>query len=335
MEHEKKRSPIRAWLFGQTPATVCFLLLAAVFVYACVLLVGSVLRTELSAAPNARPEADASTPAASAASAAPTPAEPAADVAAIITPAPIDEGVSPSPGRAESTPAPQPTAAPTPRPTLLPLRSALPFTGEQAEFLLLGFDAEARVDWIVAVTMQGRACTVMSVPRNTLSSAGTPLMRAASGNHAMRMLRSIWPVGYSYDVGLQLTDLPICVDQCGGITIEGRNYTGEQALAWLNEGAEEELLRIGRQQTLMRAYLEKLQQTSWLKLLTFKLALQDRVESNLSTGQLLALYTHFKQIDVDQITFCTLPVDSVVEAEERCYQPDAALINRMLEERAD
>ena len=318
-------------------ATVCFLVLAGLFVYACVMLVGSVLRQELTKNQNLLPAPPAEAATGPTSSATPEPTEPLSDVSAILVPPEPGEdgdgGDMAEEKAAQPTPTREPEATAVPKPTLLPLQSAAPVANGHAEFVLVGFDARERADWYAIVSMQESGCTVLSVPRNTLSASETPLKQAASVNHAMRLLRTVWPVSYQYYVDLKLSGLPLCVDQCGGITIDGKAYTGEQVQAYLEESDADELLRIERQQAVMRGYLKQLQQTSWLKLLTFKFSLQKLIESNLSTTQLLALYTHFKQVDVDAITFCTLPVDSVNVNGNRYYSADVALVNRMLEAR--
>ncbi len=321
-------------LRGQTAATVCFLLLAGLFVYACIMLVGSVLRQELTKNQNLLPDPPAEVATQPTPLATPEPADPLSDVSSILVPQePGEDGGMAKGADAQPTPSREPEVTATPEPTLLPLQNAAPVSNGYADFVLVGFDAHERADWFAIVSMQESGCMVLSVPRNTLSASGTPLMQAASANHALRLLRTVWPVSYQYYVDLKLSGVPLCVDQCGGVTIDDKAYTGEQAQAYLEESDADELLRIERQQALMRAYLKQLQQTSWLKLLTFRFTLQKLVDSNFTTTQLLALYTHFKQIDVDAITFCTLPVDSINVNGKRHYTADVALVNRMLEER--
>lgn len=336
MRQEKRQTYRSERPKGQTVATVCFLLLSALFLFACTQLVGNMLRQELLQSPAA--QASTPPPPAMPPPNTPAPEEPVTDVSAILLPQSMMEDAGNGEQNGAETPAPAtalavtPTPAPTPAPTLHPLISAPPLSKQSASFVLIGFDKRERADWLALIDMQDGGVTVLSVPRNTLSASETPLSRATSKSHALRLLRTVWPVNYLYYVELRLSGIPLFVDQCGGVTLDGAERTGEQAVAWLSQGGGDEILRIARQQTFLRACLAELQQLGWLKLMTFKLTLQGFADSNLSTAQLLELYTQFKQIDIDTIRFSTLPVDSVTIEGERCYLPDAARINRMLED---
>ncbi len=326
-------------LKGQTVSTICFLLLAGLFLYACTLLVGSVMRQELLRAPSVTIAPNPATSPMQQRPGTPAPTETLKDAVAIFVPndgeqSPLpNETPDPMASATIPTPTPTPTpAAATPAPTLLPLRDPPAFAAHRADFVLVAFDKETHADWVAVVSVRDQVISVLSVPRNTLSASGTPLRNATKVNYAMDLLRTIWPVEYPYYVELQLEGLPQCVDQFGGVLLNGKQQTGVDVEAYLNNSPSDELLRITRQQEVMQAYLSQLQQTGWLKLLASKFSLEKYLDSNLSTAKLLELYTHFKDMDVNQIRFATLPVDSVTENGSRYYTPDVVLVNRMLQE---
>lgn len=329
MEQEKSRIPIRKRLTGPTAATVGFLIVAGLFLYACVSMLAGILRREIV---RAKPDAPTPSPSASAAIWHAS-AEPVLDVAAILVPdEPAHDATTPLAGDTTPHPSELPvdTPVPTPAQTPLPQRTARPLQANQAEFALLGYDATGRADWIVLVEMQGGVCRVLSVPRNTLSAKQTTLSQLASTSRVLEQLCDIWPVRQKYSIDLQLSGLSHCIDLLGGITLDAKPYTGEQAVAWLKSAGSDELLRIARQQQVMRACLAQLHATSSFKLIAAKFSLEKYLTTNLSTTQLITLFLHFKRMSLDEITFATLPVDSIMLENARCYTPDVSLVNRML-----
>ncbi|MEG1525506.1 MAG: hypothetical protein RRZ24_05085 [Clostridia bacterium] len=320
----KNRLPFRHTKYS-TVATISFLALSALLVYACIRLVGNVLNQELSR--YAKPESQAlleqtATPILATA----TP-EDVRSASAIYAPDTVTPPLLP-----EETPAvtPQPTPSLTPAPTLRPLAEPSTFKAGNLDFCVIGFDTGNRADWITLVRVRGNDCTVLSVPRNTLSKDETPLYTATTPRAGLQLLTSVFPVRYRYFVQLDIPGITACVDAFDGIMLNGAIRTGAEVASYLQSGSDE-LLRIERQQEVMRAYLSVLKSAGWLKLLQNKRTLQKTMDSNFNAAHLLELYAFLKQMNPDQITFLTLPVDSTVVREQRYYVGDAVRINQIVE----
>lgn len=314
--HKRKFSPV---------ATLLFLLLASAILYACALLVLSVARNSLH--PEERQAQH------SAVTASPPPSETpevAHSVAAMRTPSVT---ASPTP-TASVTPTLAPTPVPTtkaqtPAPTLPPVFEAPALNGERADFLLVGMDANSHPDWIIVVRIRNRTCQILSVPRNTLARENRQLADAGSAKTCASLLTNVWPIRYSLSVTVQTAGLATFVDQFGGVTIDAKQLDGAAAARFLDTGPADELLRIARQQTFMRAYIEKLQSVSLFTLLSARFAFEPYVDSSLSAGNLLTLFDLIRNVDPAALSFHTLPVDSRILGGARRYVPDASLVGSM------
>lgn len=305
-----------------------FLLLAAAILYGCVRLVLSVARNSLHPE-----EREARQPAVTASPLPTATPDTARSVAAIRTP--FAES-SPTP-ETTATPAPSPSSSPvpetpTPAPTMPPVSDAPALAREQADLLLIGMDSASHPDWIAVVQIRDRDCRILSVPRNTLVTENRRLSDAGSSKTCANLLKKAWPIKYPITVTLETDGLATFIDQFGGITLDGSALDGEAANTFLNEGPADELLRIERQQKLMRAYIEKLQSASIVELASSRFAFAPYIDSTLSAGDMLILFTLLRNVDLSLLTFHTLPVDSRICDGIRSYAPDILLIGRMAHE---
>lgn len=296
-------------------ATCGFLLLAVGLVGACVMIVGSMLGKQRTELPKAQATAEAS--------AAPR-MEESSEAAALIVPERI--GQSASPAAHADSPAPHtPSPLPTPAPTPMPIIGVPAFTEEQMDLLVLGFNEGHEADAIFIVSLRGGGCTVLSLPRNTLTANGGTLGDARTAIGVFTSMRKIFPVYLRHYIELDMTGLGECIDALGGVSLGDMQKTGAEAMEFLEAGGSDELLRITRQQALLHALAVRLQQMGLLRLLSMKYTLQKYTDGSLSAGQYVDLYAALRRLDAAEIRFLTLPVDSRVQNGQRLYEADRPL----------
>ncbi len=309
------------------PATLGFLLLASALVLGCVLIVGRMLSRPQTAAPDAAFGAQPQVQ--------PT-AELSSEAAAILVP---EDGRLPSssPSSAPSPAGPDtpaPTAAPTPSPTPMSAVSIPAFSEERMDFILLGFDEAHQADALCIVSLNGDRCTILSLPRNTLTADGATLQEASTPAQAFTGIRSVFPVYLRRYIELDMTGLADCIDAFGGVRLEDALKNGDEVAAYLEAGGSDELLRITRQQTLLHALIVQLRELGLLRLLSVKHTLQKHTDGNLSASQYIDVYHALRRLDADEIRFLTLPVDSVIRGGERLYEADRPLCEALARELA-
>lgn len=307
-------------------ATACFLLAAAAVAAGCVWLVSTTARRALDAGSTAAPKIALATP-----SPVPREDEPALPVGALFVP-------EQSPGEASAaptaSPAPQPTASPTPLPTLLPVRTAEAYSAAGMDLALYGFDESGQLAWCMLAAYRNGECEILSLPSNVrLNAAEPPISAANSVRSASRMMTEVLPVRVDAYARIRTDRVAACIDLFGGVSVDGVEMDGAAAEAYLDGGGSDELLRIDRRTKLLRAVLRQIRATGWFKLLSMKFAMQEYLTSNLSLAEMTELYTAFRVMDDGDITFATLPVDSVTVDGARYYTPDAALVNGWVSER--
>lgn len=302
------------------PATCGFVLLAVGFMIGCALIVGSMLKKppveqpETVLQPSAEPAREESS-----------------EAAAMLVP---EDGRLPTPSALpeesppEETPGPQPTPTPTPMPAV----DAPAFSQERMDFAVLGFDGERRADALCIVSLTGESCTVLSLPRNTLTAGKTTLGDATTAPGALAGMRTVFPVRLKHYVTLDMAGLADCVDAFGGVTLGGEMRSGAETADYLAAGGSDELLRITRQQTLLHALTARMQQIGLLRMLSAKYTLQKHTGGSFSAGQYIELYGALRRLDTADIRFLTLPVDSVVRDGRRYYEADRPLSEALARE---
>ena len=309
------------------PSTIGFLLLAAALVYLCVRIVGNVAQKELK---DGTPPENLNAVETVSPSAEPTPE---ADEAALIL-VPGEDALDPDDTAPDEeaiaalTPAPTPAPSPTPRPLVI----ASKFNKAHMDVLLVGVDKNGQADTCAIVALRGDSCRLIFVPRNTLSSNEQPLSGARDVHAAISRLEGILRVRFTYYLEFKVAGLPTLVDELNGVSLGTGALSGEQAAAYLESGGADEMLRIERQQTLLAAVLKKAQHTNWLRLIALKYALADYHRSNLMLTQSVEIFSALNRVGADDIVFLTLPVDSVMLGQTRCYQMDAYSAGRILDE---
>jgi len=309
------------------PSTIGFLLLAAGLVYLCVRIVGNVAKSELK--DDTPPDDAAAVQTVSPATATP---EALDEAALILVPEEAAESVAETPDGALIV-SPEPTAAPTlaPTPTPRPLVTASQFNKNHMDVLLVGLDENGRADSYVIVAVRSNACRVIFVPRNTLSSGDRPLSDAADVRSAISRLEDVMRVRFTYYLQFEVEGIPTLIDELGGVSVGAGTLSGERAAAYLESGGSDEMLRIERQQVLLRALLNRVQNTSWLKLIALKYTLAGYFKSNLMLTQSAELFSALKKVDTEGISFSTLPVDSVTLDQTRYYRADTRSMARILD----
>ena len=329
MERETKNPAGRAGRAPSPAATAGFLLLACALIYGCVRLVGSVLTNELRSgeAPGGRwLKSGASTPA----QPSPTP-DAHLSVAAVYAPT-LSPTPTCTPTPAESgSPAPAAVPVPTPRPTLRPIADPAPFSADRMDLFLAMFDPDSGADWITLISVRGTECRALSVPRNTVTVAGTAVGEETSARLLMSRLPGVFPVRYRRYVSFSPDALARFIAVFGNVTVDGRELDAEDLDAYLSGGGADELLRIARQQEALRGCLKKLNGVSGLALLRSRSALQSAIASNLTAGELLDACGLLRRIDPDKVRFELLPVDSVTVNGTRYYRCDPARVNGLAE----
>lgn len=302
-------------------ATCGFLLLAVALVIGCVMIVSGMLggkpaeQPDVETAPQPGAEAVQEEGSEAAAMLMPTDGR-------LPTPAPAsDESAAPS------TPSPPPTPSATPMPVI----SVPPLSQERMDFVVLGFDENHRADALCVVSLRGEACTVLSLPRNTLAANGR-LEQATTATQALTGMRSVFPVRLEHYITLDMRGLADCVDAFGGLSLDGEQRMGGEAVEYLAAGGSDELLRITRQQAFMHALVVRLRQLGLLRLLSTKYTLQKYTDGNLSASEYIDLYGALRRLDTDNIRFLTLPVDSVTRNSRRFYEADRALCEALARE---
>ncbi len=308
------------------PSTIGFLLLACALVYLCIRIIGSVARSELQNDPS-DPEPSAAEATETASEATP---ESLNEAALILVP--DDETLLTPSGAPSETPSPAVTLSPSPTssPTLRPVVTASRFNRSHMDVLLVGMDEAGHADSYAIIAVRQSACQIIFIPRNTLTQDDTPLSDAVDIRGAIRRLEEVFPVRFSYYVQFELAGLPRLIDAFGGVTIGRTVCSGEEAADYLESGGTDEMLRIERQQTVLRALLSEAQEASWFKLIPLKYSLADYFTSNLTLTQTTELYTALKRIGADTVQYSTLPVDSVTFDQTRCYRADIASMEHIL-----
>lgn len=309
------------------PSTIGFLLLAAALVYLCVRIVGNVAKSELKddASPDNLTAAQTVSPTAE-----PTP-EALDEAALILVPEEAASGAATPDGTLIVSPAPAATPTLAPSPTPRPLVTASKFGKGHMDVLLVGLDENGRADSYVIVAVRANACHVIFIPRNTLSTGDHPLSNATDVRSAISRLEDVMRVRFTYYLQFEVEGIPTLVDELGGVSVGGGNLSGERAAAYLESGGSDEMLRIERQQVLLRALLSRVQNTSWLKLIALKYTLAGYFKSNLMLTQSAELFSALKKVDTDDISFSTLPVDSVTLDQTRYYRADTRSMARILD----
>lgn len=332
MESPEIKNRLRRFFTSMPVATVGFICFVGLLTYCCSRLFGGVLMQELHRYDSASGNA-LTAPASPVPSPSPETGKP---VALLLTPGPAATASVPT---LTDTPAPSAlsetvavTPAPSPSPSLRPVVKADVFTKERVDFLFYGMDAEGKADWIHLVALREDSCTVLSVPKNTLTDSGGILADAGSFRTLSRRLGSVFPVECKRYVALQTAGVAPCVDTFGSVLLDGTAYDGKAVDAYLRGEGQDEMLRITRQQAFLKGYLRVLKSAGVMKLLSSKFILQDYVDSNFTIGQLVDLYSRLNGFSLDNVTFLTLPVDSTSVDGQRCYQPDIAMVNAIAEE---
>lgn len=307
------------------PATIGFLVLATACVVGCVMIISNMLNRQTATLPSAEPTP--STPAMT------TPGlEDSSEAAAIIVP---EESVLPptSPTPDEGAASPSPTSQPTPSPTPMPAINAPALTSSRMVFAILGFDESDSADVVSIVSIDKGACTVLSLPRNTLCSESAAIIAdTTAASQALKRMTSVFPLSLKYYIELDMKGLADCVDAFGGVALGGTLKSGSEVVAYLDAGGSDELLRITRQQSLLHALAARLQEVGLIRLLAGKHTLQKYARGNFDSSQYLALYSALRQLDTDKIRFLTLPVDSHIQDGQRYYKPDRQLSESLARE---
>ena len=149
-------------------ATACYILFAALLLYAAARFSGNIaarelLRTPLPAAPEPTPVAVAAAP-----------EQTAAQALAARTPEPLHTS-DPDGGPAPS--ASPDDAPPTPAPTGTSIPSSL--EAGRIDLPIIGFDETGHADAVSVLAVRGDACTLLAIPKNTLVD-GRPLSDATA-----------------------------------------------------------------------------------------------------------------------------------------------------------
>ena len=201
------------------------------------------------------------------------------------------------------------------------------------DLAILGFNEQNHADVLCILALREKSCTVLSLPNNTLYGAGgATLADATEAKQALSRIAIAYPVQLTHYIRLDMAGLPACVDAFGGVNVGGVFYDGAGVSAYLDAGGSDELLRITRQQALLRALIEKLRAVSLLRLLSAKHTTQKYAESSLTANQYIELYNALRGLDPDAIRFLTLPVDSRTQDGIRRYAPDRALCEALVRE---
>ena len=272
-------------------ATACYILFAALLLYAAARFSGRVAARELLSS---------------------TPAAPASTAAA------VEDG-----GPARSS-APAETAAPQPAPAPSALVPAAMEQG-RIDLPLIAFDETGHADAVTILAVRGEAGTLLSIPKNTLAG-GVPLYEADTPQAALMRLEALLGVSFTEYVCYEAAAIPACVDAVGGVTLDGAACNGEQARAYLESGGRDELLRAARQQAFLQAFALRVQGMNLLEVWAARRALQNSADSNLTGEQGWLMYRTLRALSLDALELRLLPVDSLTAGGERLYQPDEEIL---------
>ena len=285
-------------------ATACYILFAALLLYAAARFSGRVAARELLSSTPAAPASTAAAvedggPARSSA-----PAETAAPVLAVRTPAP--------------TAAPQPAPAPS---------ASIPAAMEQGriDLPLIALDETGHADAVTILAVRGKAGTLLSIPKNTLAG-GVPLYEADTPQAALMRLEALLGVSFTEYVCYEAAAIPACVDAVGGVPLDGAACNGEQARAYLESGGRDELLRAARQQAFLQAFALRVQGMKLLEVWASRRALQNSADSNLTGEQGWLMYRTLRALSLDALELRLLPVDSLTEDGVRLYRADEEIL---------
>lgn len=301
-------------------ATACYILFAALLLYAAARFSGNIAARELLRTP--LPNAPEPTPAAVDAA----PEQTAAQALAVRTPEPLytsDPNGGPAPSASPDA------APPTPAPTGTSVPSSL--EAGRIDLPIIGFDETGHADAVSVLAVRGDACTLLAIPKNTLVD-GRPLSGATAVETVLSRLQSLLGVAFPYYVSYEVAAVPTCVDAVGGVTIDGTARTGEQARAYLETGGQDELLRAARQQIFLQAFALRVQDMNLFEIWGAKRQLQDSADSNLSGEHGWLLYRTLRALPLEQLDLRLLPVDSTEADGVRCYVPDAEIVDKIVTE---
>lgn len=307
-------------------ATAGFVALAALLLYGALRLSGQIVTRELHQTP--QPQAsgliELADPAAT-----PMPTEPPADaVLSVVTPAP---DATPGQTGAELPAA----AAPTPAQAVPSPAAATPIPSQFEEgcldLVLIGMDEQGFADLVAVLAIRGNACTLLSIPKNTLC-AGGPLSGANDTADVLRRLKRLLGVSFQYYVCFEEDAIPTCVDALGSVTIDGTAHTGPEAFAYFAADGLDEILRASRQQVFLQAFALRIQSLNLLQLWSAKRTLQGNADANLSGEQGWLLYHTLKALDLGGMELQLLPVDSVKQGEQRYYEADLEILQKIIED---
>lgn len=308
-------------------ATAAFILLAAAFTYAAVRLIGGAVYRELEKAAS---RGAGPTPAATASPPAETTEPSQAAMQPLVpqeaqpTPTPVQE--------AEQTLQPDQSALPSQTPT----PAFQPFTGRfdetRKDFLFVGYDEAGSPDCIALVQADEEGCTLLFIPRNTLSAWGRKLSTYRNDRLLAEAVSTVVPVSVSRWAHMELKGVSDLVDAAGGVTCAGETLLGDAAYQRMLCPDADEMIRTATHQTLLASYFSRVRTLGLVRLAATKAALNRYAGGNITTAQYLALYRLFITYRSEDITWRTLPVDSVTSNGQRCYQADAALTGALARE---
>ncbi len=333
-DKERARSALRG---ASVPATVGFIALTlALLVLAVQLIAGAAARTRAGEREKERTAAATAQPDEIALPDQPTLAEePVSEAAAVLSP----ESAASLPGEtplasAAQTPSPQETPSAngeTPSADGI-LSPSAPretaqgvFREKRMDLFLPVFGEDGALLYLVLLATRENTATFLFAPGNLLCADGLPLSARRSAYSAREAFAGVFPVRYPYYVSIDAHKTAACVDAVGGITIAGKALAGSEVQKLITEDGSDELLRIEKLQSVIAAYLAAVQEAGILRLIGSKSALTAGTQGNLSATQYLALYQAVKRVNVPDITWRILPVDSVILEQTRYYRADAAL----------
>ena len=184
---------------------------------------------------------------------------------------------------------------------------------------------------VAVLAIRGNACTLLSIPKNTLC-AGGPLSGANDTADVLRRLKRLLGVSFQYYVCFEEDAIPTCVDALGSVTIDGTAHTGPEAFAYFAADGLDEILRASRQQVFLQAFALRIQSLNLLQLWSAKRTLQGNADANLSGEQGWLLYHTLKALDLGGMELQLLPVDSVKQGEQRYYEADLEILQKIIED---
>lgn len=318
-------------------ATLGFIALSLLFVFAAAQMIGGVLHREFSGNETALEATPAPT-----AEALPTdtPSQGAADaVVAIRTPAPEAALASITPEPAQSTPSPTPaqdaaaaaaSTAPAATPAQPQMRAAS-FEDGRMDLVIAMVNDSGFVDCLCVLALRENRATLLAVPANTLGADGKPLS-SCSRAQLLGAARGLLAVQYEKYAVIERASLQRCADAIGPLTIGGKEYDGAALLDYLQGSGGDALLRAERFAAMLEGLANRLDSLSLLRMLTAKNALQAAVKANIREAEGWRLYHAVRNLTEAEISRRTLPVNSLQSHGRRCYAPDEALTEKLLDE---